>query len=277
VIQPLKYHGGKNKLAKQFVAMMPPHTRYVEAFAGGLSVLLNKPYEGVSEYANDINGDLINFWDVLSNVDAFYRFRRIVEAIPLSQEYFEFCTNSPAQNTGSHIDYAVAKAVRYFVTMRMSRQGIGKDYCTPTKRIRRGMNENVSAWLSAVDGLPEVHERLRRVELLSKPAVEVIKKLDSPDTLFFCDPPYLHETRSSTGEYGVNEMSDLDHVDLLDCLSQVKGKFMLCGYKSKMYETARSLYGWHLTEFDVANSASGAKEKDRKTECVWTNFEVTNA
>jgi DNA adenine methylase len=62
VNSPLKWHGGKRYLAKRLVAMMPPHLHYVEPFAGGLSVLLAKDPEGVSEVVNDLDGELSNFW-----------------------------------------------------------------------------------------------------------------------------------------------------------------------------------------------------------------------
>jgi DNA adenine methylase len=272
VTQPLKWYGGKSKLAHQIVSLMPKHTRYLEAYAGGLSVLLNKPCEGIAEFANDTNGDLINFWNVLSNVEAFYRFNRIVQCIPLSEECFDYYMNSNMQDTGSHLDYSVKRAVRFFVRMRMSRQGIGRDYCTPTSRLRRGMNENVSAWLTAVDGLPEIHARLRRVEVWERPAIEAIKRLDSEETLCYADPPYMADTRSSGGEYGVHEMSDDEHAELLTCLAGLKGKFILSGYHSEMYDRTAETYGWSLVEIDVANSASSAKSKQRKTECLWMNF-----
>lgn len=64
---PLKWHGGKHYLAKRIVALMPPHVHYVEPYAGGLSVLLAKDPEGVSEVVNDIHGDLTNFWQCLAD------------------------------------------------------------------------------------------------------------------------------------------------------------------------------------------------------------------
>ena len=260
---PIKWHGGKHYLAKKIIAMMPPHTRYLEAFAGGLSVLINKPCDGISEYVCDTNEELTNFWRVLAYTPD--RMLRALWGTPLSQaEWIESGAHSPSDN--------VRRATGFFIRMRQSRQGLGKDFCTPTSRTRRGMNENVSAWTSAVDGLPEIHQRLRRVEVWTIPAIDAIKKLDSPDLLVYADPPYLHETRSSTGEYGINEMSDIAHVALLDCLAGMRGKFMLSGYQSKMYDSAASLHGWRRVDFNLPNNASSSKIKERKTECVWMNF-----
>src|SRR4051812_503678 len=83
--QPLKWHGGKSYLAARIVALMPAHTHYVEGFAGGLSVMLARDGVGVSEVANDVNGWLTNFWDVLKVPHLFERFRRVVEATPFSE------------------------------------------------------------------------------------------------------------------------------------------------------------------------------------------------
>src|SRR5437763_4524339 len=82
---PLKWHGGKHYLASQIVAFMPPHTHYVEPYAGGLAVLLAKPCEGISEVVNDLNGDLTNFWRVLQNETLFRRCKRQIQAVPFSE------------------------------------------------------------------------------------------------------------------------------------------------------------------------------------------------
>lgn len=255
---PLKYHGGKSYIAKKIVALMPPHKRYLEAFSGGLSVLLAKPYEGISEYANDLNDELSNFWRVLAQTPD--RMLRALWGTPLSQS--EWLAAQAAHQTDS-----VKRATAFFIKARMSRQGLGRDYCTPTSRTRRGMNENVSAWLSAVDGLPEIHERLRRVEIWCRPAVEAIQKLDSEDTLIYCDPPYLESTRKSGGEYGQYEMSLDQHIELLECLKNIKGKFLLSGYDSELYNS----YGFERVEFSVPKHSSSSKKKEKKVEVVWKN------
>src|SRR3954470_20390106 len=82
---PLKWHGGKHYLAPKIVALMPPHTHYVEPFAGGLSVLLARNPEGVSEVVNDLDRDLTNFWRVLQRDDLFVLFRRTLDATPFSE------------------------------------------------------------------------------------------------------------------------------------------------------------------------------------------------
>ena len=208
---------------------------------------------------------------VLQDPVFFSDFRRYVEATPLCRAEFERAKRKADTN-----NTFVAEAIRFFVRNRQSRQGLGRDFCTPTSRTRRGMNENVSAWLSAVDGLPEVHARLRRVEIRNQDACDLIRELDSPDTLLYVDPPYLHETRQSVGQYR-HEMSGKDHCRLLHTLSKIQGKFLLSGYPSHTYLQFAAKYRWWDREFQIDNKASGAKIKPIKTECVWANYDIGQA
>ncbi len=261
---PLKWHGGKSYLAAKILKLFPPHKRYCEPYFGGGSVLFSGNGEGVAEFANDLNRELCNFWQVLQDDEMYRLFIRDIAVTPFSQEGFN---NAGEFYGGSQ----VLRAVMFFIRNRQSRQGLGRDFATPTTRLRRGMNENVSAWLSAVEGLPEFHKRLQRVEIRNQDALDFIRELDSPETLFYCDPPYLHETRSSTGEYE-HEMTLQQHLDLLNCLREIKGKFALSGYPSTLNGDAERLHNWNRHKFPVDNKASGKKKKETKIECVWTNF-----
>lgn len=264
----LKWHldGGKAPLASRIVALMPPCTHYVEPFAGGLSVLLARDPEGVSEVVNDLNGGLANFWGVLRDEGEFDRFRRRAEATPFSER-----------------DYAAASAMlefppadkwlwawAFFVACRQSLAG-RMDCFAPLSRTRtrRGMNEQASAWLTAVEGLPSVHARLKRVVVLNRPAVEVIRSQDGPGSLTYCDPPYLKSTRAAPDVYA-HEMSEADHAELLDALLACDGKVMLSGYRSDLYDSR--LASWTRHDFEVANHSAGGSAKRRMVECVWCNF-----
>lgn len=272
---PLKWHGGKHYLASRIVALMPPHLHYVEPYFGGGAVLLARdpeesslwlrPHKGVSEVVNDINGRLINFWRVLKDPASFEMFRRTVEAIPLARAEWE------AAHAHNHDGKdPVADAVAFFVDCRQSRSGLMKGFTPITRtRTRRWMNGNVSEWLTAVDGLPDVHARLRRVCIEKMPALDLIRREDTPDTLFYCDPPYLHETRESKEAYAY-EMTEADHRELLEVVRACKGKVMLSGYPSALYDD--SLAGWSRHTFDLPNNAASGKQKSRETEVLWCNF-----
>jgi DNA adenine methylase len=266
ISSPLKWHGGKSYLAKRIVELMPPHKHYVEPYAGGLSVLLEKDPEGVSEVVNDIHAQLTMFWRVLQNDKMFKIFVRDIAATPFSEHEFHgakelFDESEP-----------VACAINFFIRCRQSLAGRMQGFALVTRsRTRRGMNEQVSAWLSAVEGLPEVHARMKRVLILNRDALAVIKQQDGPDTLFYLDPTYLHETRATIRNYA-HEMTTEQHQALLAVLSKLKGKFLLSGYRSKLYDTYAKQHGWTRHEFAISNHASGAKTKRKMIECVWANF-----
>lgn len=274
---PLRWHGGKSYLAAWIHSLAPPsciddpvngYTHRNIAYAGGLGEFWNwQPVEGISETVNDLNYELTDFWKVLSCNDGFAEFSRLVAAVPFSEYEWKL-----SKDEAGFVPSRVATAVRFFIRYRQSRQGLGKDYATPTTRTRRGMNENVSAWLSAVDGLPECHERLRRVEMRCMDAIDFIQAYDHPRALFYLDPPYLHETRNSTGEYGPNEMTRDQHHALLDVLGCIKGKFMLSGYPDFMYDEWAEDCGWNRHEKQIDNKASSSKTKEKKTEVIWTNY-----
>ncbi len=260
---PIKWHGGKSYLAKKIISIMPQHTRYCEPYFGGGAVLFEKPCEGVSEFVNDIDSELTNFWRVLASTPD--RMLRALWATPLSLDEWTVATKQAADTDN------VRRATAFFIKFRQSRQGLGKSFCTPTSRTRRGMNENVSAWWSSVECLPEAHERLKRVEVWNIDAINFIRKLDSEDTLFYCDPPYPHDTRAVTSAYA-HEMSLSQHVQLLETLKRVDGKFILSGYPSATYDDFAKYAGWSRTDILIDNKSSSAKKKEIKTECLWTNF-----
>ncbi len=281
---PLKWHGGKADLAEWIIGLMPPRCttpnnpkpdddgwlHYVEPFFGGGSVLLANDPEGVSEVVNDLNGRLINFWATLANQQTFAAFQRWADATPFAERCYELAADPEYIHSQDRID--ASAAVAFFVRCRQSLSGRMKGFAGITRnRTRRGMNEQVSAWLNAIDGLPEVHARLKRVLIRNQPAIDIIRKEDGPRTLFYLDPPYLHETRVATGEYE-HEMSDQQHLELLRSLTEIEGRFLLSGYHSKVYDDTAMNFGWKCHEKSIHNHAAGGKAKRVMTECVWTNY-----
>ena len=275
---PLKWHGGKWFLAPRIVGLMPPHTHYVEPFAGGLSVLLAKEPEGVSEVVNDVDRWLVNFWETLRDPDLFAVFSRQIDAHPFCEDSWKDAENYVTTrdkyeiNPVSAWSFKVHKAIAFYITCRQSLAGRMKSFAPLSRtRTRGGMNEQASAWLTVVEGLPAVHARLKRVVILNRDALDVIRQQDGPDTLFYCDPPYLHETRATTDDY-VYEMTAEQHGALLGVLSDVRGRFLLSGYRSPLYDDAAKRGCWDRVDFDLPNNAAGGAFKRRMVECVWRNF-----
>jgi DNA adenine methylase len=291
---PLKWHidGGKGafngSLAKWIISLMPPRCKnpnkpsdddpgwlhYVEPYFGGGSVLLANDPEGISEVANDINRDLMTFWQVMASEELFQKFQRRNEATPFSKDHWQSCEEAISNpDIRRVVDDPVDWAHTFFVWCRQSLAGRMDSFASITRnRTRRGMNEQVSAWLKAIDGLPEVHARLRRVLMLNDDALTVIRKEDGERSLFYIDCPYLHETRSSVGEYE-HEMTYQQHRDLLEVLKVIKGRFLLSGYDSDLYRGyANTVPRWNRHDFRISNNAAGGGNKKVMTESIWCNY-----
>jgi DNA adenine methylase len=89
--------------------------------------------------------------------------------------------------------------------------------------------------------------------------MQLIRREDGTGTLFYCDPPYLHETRTAQQTYGEFEMSEENHRELLDLLRSVRGKVMLSGCSSRLYDDG--LAGCNRHTFDLPNNAAGGYKK----------------
>lgn len=288
ISSPLKFHGGKQYLADRLWKLAPPHIHRVHPYGGGFGEGWNWPTEGYSEVYNDIDGRLTNFFLVLKDPGHFEEFKRQVEATPFSE--FEWNranahSISPLALIGSawrngftvSSGAMVAAAVEFFVLVRQSMAGRMDSFAPLSRnRVRRGMNEQVSAWLTAIDGLPAVHRRLMRMVILNQSALKVIRQQDGENTLFYADPPYLHETRTAKDVYEY-EMSWMDHARLLVTLSRIKGKFMLSGYDSALYRLAEKKYGWRRHEWDLPNNAASGSTKRRMKEILLCNYDAPSA
>jgi len=269
---PLKTHGGKRYLAERLVALMPPHTHYVEPYAGGLAVLFAKSPEGSSEVVNDLDGRLTNFWQVLQDEDLFDQLKRRLQATPFSEaEWHDAQAYLDAPTKRVNRQEKVERAARFFVLCRQSMAGRCKEFTPLTRnRTRSGMNEQASSWLNAIEGLPAIHTRLKRVVVLNRPALEVIRSQDGPAVLFYLDPTYLPEARTAKKVFGEFEMTIENHEQLLDAITGLQGMVMISGYAAPLYDSR--LASWSRHEFELPNNAGSGKQKRRMTEVVWCNF-----
>lgn len=257
---PVKWHGGKRYLAGRIIEHFPAHRIYLEPFGGAASVLLNKQPVDVETY-NDVDLRITRLFRVLRDQGEQFALR--LRFTPYSQVEFEAAAEYP--DGASDLD----KAVCDFVRWRQSFGGQGDCWSYTTGRARGGMAGDVNAWWTAIDALPEIINRLRRVQIICQSAFDAIPRFDHKDGLIYCDPPYVHSTRASTNVYHA-EMSDEDHRELAKLLKSCKSKVVLSGYPSPLYNELYS--GWRTHDFRIANHAAGGRTKARETERLWMNF-----
>lgn len=257
----VRWHGGKWLLAPWIIEHFPGHRRYVEPFGGGASVLLRKSRSHM-EVWNDLDAEIHNLFQVLRSDDA-PALRELLHKTPFSRREFVSAYN----RTQDPIERARRLIIRSFM-------GFG----TPGANFRSTgfrSNSNRSGttpamdWMNYPDALDMIVERLRGVVIESRPAQRVMESHDSPATLYYVDPPYMHRTRGTGNPYCTkhkytHELTDEDHIDLLDCLQGLSGMVLLSGYPNDLYDD--TLTDWHRKEREAF--ADGAR---KRTEVLWIN------
>lgn len=275
---PIRWLGGKGQMVKKILPLLPKTKIYVEPFGGGASVLLARRPSPVEVY-NDLDSGLYDFFIVLSDPELFEQFYRRVATLPYSRQLFNECR----ENWQSETD-KVKRVAMWFVVARQSFSGdFGHSWGYGITNTRRGMAGEVSKWLSCIEGLPQVHDRLQRVQIECNDWRVVMDTYDTPETLFYLDPPYVHSTRSA-GNYQ-HELTAEDHRDLVNICLEAKGKICLSGYASAIYEPLEEA-SWQRLDFETACHAAGrtrgtgilgegsALEKQGRAETVWMNYRI---
>jgi DNA adenine methylase len=264
---PLKYHGGKARLARRIIVLMPPARAFAEHFAGGMAVGLNLaplPFH----FANDSDPDLMNFWGRLQSsgesglLDA-------IRTLSYSAETFQAAKQPERFDPDS-------RALAYLVVRRMSRGGLGKDFGWSDRtrgKTRPGgpFPGDRNAWETMVEYIPKIVARLAPIRLTCRAALESIREADAefgPDIVHYCDPPYMHSTRTHRKAYA-REMTPDQHAELLSLLLTVRGPVLLSGYRSPLYDA--ELSGWDRIEWERPNDSGQGKTKAKRIECIWSN------
>ncbi|MEW8091288.1 MAG: DNA adenine methylase [Candidatus Thiodiazotropha endolucinida] len=257
----MRYHGGKFRLADWIISFFPEHYTYVEPFGGAAGVLLQKP-RSMSEVYNDLDGDVVNVFRVLQDKDLADDLHRRLIVTPYARAEFDI-SYEPTDNP-------VERARR---TLVRAHQGFGSAGATKHKtgfRIDSAREYGTAAhlWAKYPKQIAGFVERMQSVVIENKPAIDVIANHDRHNTLYFVDPPYLHSTRKMRpGGYYNHEMTDEDHIQLLDALNQVSGMVVLSGYDSEIYNDALSSWTRHTTSARI----SAGRGTATRTEVVWLN------
>lgn len=259
------WYGGKFSHLDWLLPLLPQCHHYCEPFGGSAAVLINRSPSPVETY-NDVDGDVVNFFRVLREKKDELLYQ--IGMSPFSRE--EFLLAIQTNGNGKYLS-DVERARRFFVRARQVRTGLAQTasvgrWANCLNTSRAGMAGAVSRWLGSVAGLEFIAGRLLRVQIEHDSAAAVITRYDSGETLFYCDPPYPHESRGDSKAYAY-EMTDKDHANLSRVLHNVKGKVAISGYDCNlMHELYKN---WHVHRDKPKKAMSIKKERQ---EVLWTNY-----
>lgn len=256
---PVSYYGGKQKLCKKILGLIPEHRLYCEPFIGGGAIYFAKPKSEV-EVINDTNGELINFYRVVQR--DFVSLEKEIRISLHSRDIHRKASvvyNNPDMFSEIRRAWAVwVLAHMSFSSMLDGSFGYDKAKGTTTKKIsnaREAFSEELAI-------------RLQLTQIECTDALRIIESRDTPDAFHYCDPPYFN---SDCGHYDGYTQADFEA--LLKVLSKVQGKFLLSSYPSPILSDYAATNGWvqERIEMDVTVTAKSGKRKV-KTEVLTRNY-----
>lgn len=264
----LTYYGGKQKMAKHILPLIPPHDMYVEPFAGGAAIFFMKSPSPV-EVINDTNLALANFYKVakeqtealVKKIDAHLYSRSAHDFAWIVYNYPEFFN-------------AVERAWSVYELCNAGFAGQMDGSWGYVKTSKHGGDSQIKKNISKLDEMKKTDasgalilaERLRTVQIENRDALEIIKKRDGAETFFYCDPPYYN---TNMGHYGGYTRDNFVH--LLEALSALRGKFILSCYDCPEVREYAAARDWSVRSFAMQLSAP-KEQRRQKTECLFYNF-----
>lgn len=247
-------------MAPKIIPHFPAHRVYVEPYGGGASVLMQKG-RSYAEVYNDLDGEIVNLFRVVR--DRGDDLRKALELTPFSRVEF-LAAYEPTEDV-------VEQARR---TVIRSHMGFGSAAASGAKTGFRA-NSNRSGttpardWMNYPGILGPLIQRLQGVVIENRDAFAVMEAHDGPETLHYCDPPYVHSTRKSGNPYCKkgyrHEMTDDQHRAFAAFARGLGGMVIVSGYACDLYD--QELFAdWQREE--IPAHADGARDR---IEVLWLN------
>lgn len=264
------YYGGKfNKVGKFISQILPIHRHYIEPCGGMAGVMMLKN-PSFCEVYNDLDNNIVTLFEVVRDSELVKQLAEKLDLTPYSREEWRRCQRTFKSETDP-----VEKARKVYVTLSMGFLGSlgnksfsygGTKYESSTAR----------TFFNGLESLPAIHKRIKNIIIENQDCIEVAKKWDSTDSLFYWDNPYLKETRKTFNDYS-HEMSDAQHENSLDFITSCKGKVIMSGYPHQMYVDALEGYGFHqiqIPTYSRGSKSNGKGFEAKRTECIWVNYQA---
>jgi DNA adenine methylase len=236
---------------------MPPCHSYLEPYFGSGAVFFNKEPSPI-ETINDIDGDVVNLFKCIRQDSN--RLSALVTATPYSRREYNDTYG------GSKSSDCYEQARRFLVRCWMA-AGVRTGMKTGWRNDVQGREAAYALrnWYRLPIWIEECAERLRHAQIECMPATDLIKRFNDPKVLIYADPPYMVSTRMPK-QYAY-EMTDNDHVELLNVLCEHKGPVILSGYDNELYND--TLNGWNKVSINTT-----AERGSKRIEKLWMNFEI---
>ena len=259
MLSPITYYGGKQKMLRHILPIIPTHRTYVEPFAGGLAVFFAKEQSPV-EIISDTNRFVTNFYQQAQNNFPALQ-KRVIQTLQSRVCYDDAMLIYKNADHPCFDD--LDKAWAFWVATNLGfASGIGTwGYGTKDSKREKSIAAKREKFTEAI------MERLKHTQIENRDALYVIKMRDREETFFYVDPPYFN---SDMGHYG--GYTEKDFTDLLDLLSQIKGKFLLSSYPSDVLKAYTKAHGWRTRTIETIVNAS--KYKKPKTEVLTANYDI---
>jgi DNA adenine methylase len=260
-----RYHGSKWLLAPWIISHFPKHRIYVEPYGGSASLLVRKPRSWLEVY-NDVDEDVVALFQVLRSPRQAKRLRDLVELTPFSRKEFEAVRDPGEVSQVERARCLIARSVLGFGSAAYR-----KGYKTGFRaHFWRKTGSPANELVGRAPVVEKFADRFKAVIIECKPALDVIEQQDTPDTLFYLDPPYVKSTRRSARECYAKEMTDQEHRDLAAVLRGIKGKAIVSGYASPLYDEL--FKGWRRVAKKFYASSTPARGISKRLEVLWMNF-----
>lgn len=255
---PFGYYGGKQRLAKRIISLIPEHTTYIEPFFGGGAIFFGKEASKV-EIINDTNHELINFYRVLKQ-DCIYLMKELSISLHsrLMHKHAKAIMENPELFSPIKRAWAVfIRATQGFSGILNSSWGYDKTTNATTRNVK-----------NKIASLTEDYAiRLQNTQIECTDAIRIISSRNHDDSFIYCDPPYFN---SDCGHY--DGYSKQDFENLLETLASVKGTFLLSSYPSPILKEYSKVNGWYTIEIEMNVSVS--KKGKRKVEVLTSNYPI---
>ena len=238
--------GGKHRLARKIIELLPEHTCYCEVFAGGASVFWQKPRSKM-EVLNDINRDIINLYRVVQN--HLEEFIRQIQWMVKSRDEFNRQLMLPPEALTD-----IQRAVRFFYIIKNAFSG--RYSKSPSFGIDTGKSTKAFSVRSIEELLIACHERLDHVILECLDWRDCLSRYDREGTVFYLDPPYY----GCENDYGNTWQRD-DFYELAEKLKNIKGKFILS--INDLPETRQIFRAFEFLEVQTKYSASPPSSRSK--------------